>query len=117
MILNPGKCFYMLVGSHAQTDYISLNDIETKSSRNETLLGVILDNSLEFDFQIKSLCRNPAVNYIFKVNNRNTRTRCEICSKLLPTDKVAQKLSDLYQINKYLSYDQFQYSQFNYYSF
>ena len=24
----------------------------------------------------------PAGNYIFKVNNRNTRTRCEICSKL-----------------------------------
>ena len=25
---------------------------------------------------------NPASNYTFKVNNRNTRTRCEICSKL-----------------------------------
>ena len=25
---------------------------------------------------------NPAINYIFKFNNRNTRTRCEICSKL-----------------------------------
>ena len=24
----------------------------------------------------------PASNYTFKVNNRNTRTRCEICSKL-----------------------------------
>ena len=24
----------------------------------------------------------PAGNYVFKVNNRNTRTRCEICSKL-----------------------------------
>ena len=24
----------------------------------------------------------PASNYMFKVNNRNTRTRCEICSKL-----------------------------------
>ena len=24
----------------------------------------------------------PAVNYLFKVNDRNTRTRCEICSKL-----------------------------------
>ena len=23
----------------------------------------------------------PAGNYLFKVNNRNTRTRCEICSK------------------------------------
>ena len=29
-------------------------------------------------------CRRPcpAGNYMFKVNNRNTRTRCEICSKL-----------------------------------
>ena len=25
---------------------------------------------------------NPIGNYMFKVNNRNTRTRCEICSKL-----------------------------------
>ena len=25
---------------------------------------------------------NPAGIYMFKVNNRNTRTRCEICSKL-----------------------------------
>ena len=26
--------------------------------------------------------KSPAGNYMFKVNNRNTRTRCEICSKL-----------------------------------
>ena len=26
--------------------------------------------------------KDPAGNYMFKVNNRNTRTRCEICSKL-----------------------------------
>ena len=26
--------------------------------------------------------RSPASNYMFQVNNRNTRTRCEICSKL-----------------------------------
>ena len=25
---------------------------------------------------------SPAGNYLFKVNHRNTRTRCEICSKL-----------------------------------
>ena len=25
---------------------------------------------------------NPAGNYMFRVNNRNTRTRCQICSKL-----------------------------------
>ena len=31
----------------------------------------------------------PAGNYMFKVNNRNTRTRCEICSKL--TIKTAER--------------------------
>ena len=25
---------------------------------------------------------NPAGNYMLKVNNRNTKTRCEVCSKL-----------------------------------
>ena len=32
---------------------------------------------------------NPAGIYLFKVNNRNTRTRCEICSKL--TIKTAER--------------------------
>ena len=30
----------------------------------------------------KKNCSNPADIYLLKVNNRNTRTRCEICSKL-----------------------------------
>ena len=29
-----------------------------------------------------NISNNPAGNCMFKVNNRNTRTRCEICSKL-----------------------------------
>ena len=85
MILNPSKFHYMLLGGNTQIDYISLNNIEIKSGRNETSLGVILDNDLTFDVHIKCLCR-----------------------------KAAQKLSDLYRISKYLSYDQFQYSQFTY---
>ena len=31
---------------------------------------------------VAKLLRNPAGIYLLKVNNRNTRTRCEICSKL-----------------------------------
>ena len=31
---------------------------------------------------------SPAGNYMIKVNNRNTRTRCEICSKLTNMFKV-----------------------------
>ena len=30
---------------------------------------------------------SPSGNYMFKVNNRNTRTRCEICSKLIGVQK------------------------------
>ena len=37
----------------------------------------------KFDSYIKHIWANyPANIYLFKVNNRNTRKRCEICSKL-----------------------------------
>ena len=35
--------------------------------------------------------------YLFKVNNRNTRTRCEICSKL--TTKIPKRRQWFYQNN------------------
>ena len=72
MILNPGKCHDVLLGAHIHIDYISLNNIEIESSRNQALLGVILDSDLKFDVHIKSLYR-----------------------------KAAQKLSALSRINKY----------------
>ena len=34
------------------------------------------------DNKVKYLTPHPAGIYLLKVNNRNTRTRCEICSKL-----------------------------------
>ena len=77
MILKPVNCHYMLLGGHAQIDYTSLNGIEIESSRNETLLGVILDDDLKLDAHIKSLRR-----------------------------KAAQKLSALSRINTYLPNDQ-----------
>ena len=35
-------------------------------------------------FRLSPFC-NPAGNYMLRVNNRNTRTRCKICSKLKNT--------------------------------
>ena len=35
----------------------------------------------------------PAVNYMFKVNSRNIRTRCEMCSKL--AIKTPEDVSDV----------------------
>ena len=39
----------------------------------------------------------PAVNYMFKVNKRNTRTRCEICSKL--TMKTPELRQNILKVN------------------
>ena len=48
------------------------------------ILSIIIQNLLNFHillFQARTL-NFPANIYLFKVNNRNTRKRCEICSKL-----------------------------------
>ena len=42
-------------------------------------------------FQISENYRKPANIYLFKVDNRNTRKRCEICSKL--TIKIPEWLT------------------------
>ena len=39
----------------------------------------------------------PAGNNMFKVNNRNTRTRCEICSKL--TTKIPERRQGIFVAN------------------
>ena len=40
-------------------------------------------SSIEWScYGTKCISRNPVDIYLLKVNNRNTRTRCEICSKL-----------------------------------
>ena len=36
-----------------------------------------------FEFEISTKVSYPAGIYLLKVNNRNSRTRCEICSKLI----------------------------------
>ena len=43
---------------------------------------------------------NPAGNYMFKVNNRNTRTRCKICSKL--TIKISLSVIFLLTLNTFI---------------
>ena len=45
---------------------------------------------------------SPANSYLFKVNNRNTRTRCEICSKLTvktPERRSSVSIVDFEQVN------------------
>ena len=54
-----------------------------KLSLSQTTLSQWINKSwLYYNTTESSTTAIPADNYIFKVNNRNTRTRCGICSKL-----------------------------------
>ena len=59
--------FINLLPRHVAINYLKLKSYTSKIQRIVSSIGFI---------------RSPAGNYMFKVNNRNTRTRCEICSKL-----------------------------------
>ena len=49
MILNPGKCHYIVIGSDEPTHKIILNNHEIASSDEEKRLGILLDGKLNFD--------------------------------------------------------------------
>ena len=48
-------------------------------------MEVRLSTLFKIDYKIHS---HPAGIYLLKVDNRNNRTRCEICSKLTPCSKL-----------------------------
>ena len=77
MVLNPGKCHYIVIGDDDPSHKIILNNNEIASSNEEKLLGILLDSKLNFDSHITSLCK-----------------------------KARQKLSALARINHYLTPDQ-----------
>ena len=73
-----------------EDDQIKISGIEGYTERYFTLLEDDKERGSESEFSdvdtdySNDLTESdlPAGNCMFKVNNRNTRTRCEICSKL-----------------------------------
>ena len=57
MTLNPGKCYYMIIGSRDLSHEIMLDNNKITSSNEEKLLGIFLDSKLNFESHIGSLCR------------------------------------------------------------
>ena len=54
MILNPGKCYYMVIGSRDLSHEIMLNNNKITSSNGEKLLGIFLDSKLNFEKEKRS---------------------------------------------------------------
>lgn len=49
MILNPGKCHYIVIGDNGPSLKVILNDIEITSSNEENVARILLDSKLNFE--------------------------------------------------------------------
>ena len=49
MVLNPGKCQYLVLGNRSNSDTINLNGTKLASSSYEKLFGILIDRDLSFD--------------------------------------------------------------------
>ena len=59
MVLNPGKCHYIVIGDDDPNQKIILNDNEIARSIEEKLLGILLDSKLDFSDNIYLLKSRP----------------------------------------------------------
>ena len=86
MVLNPGKCHFMLLGvkENEQFDLIC-NDITLKHSSHEKILGVTIDNKLSFDEHIINICKtaNKKLNALSRINHYMKQNQKEISSFIL----------------------------------
>ena len=57
MVLNQKKCRYMCIGRNTENDKFKFDNLLLENSKEEVVLGVIIDNKLTFDSHIKSICR------------------------------------------------------------
>ena len=60
MILNPEKCHYICLGKDSASDLIRFCEEDLVASKLETVLGIQIDNKLNFENHIKSLCNKAS---------------------------------------------------------
>ena len=58
IILNPGKSHYMCLGKNLDNnEVLNFNNLTIKSSKEVEILGIKIDNNLNFNNHIISICR------------------------------------------------------------
>ena len=80
MVLNPGKCHFMLFGVKENEQFDLLcNDIILKHSSHKKNIGVAIDNKLSFDEHI-NICKtaNKNLNALSRINHNMKQNQEEI---------------------------------------
>ena len=57
MVLNSKKCHFMCIGKDGENETFTFKDVCYKSSKEEVILGITIDNKLSFDSHIRKMCK------------------------------------------------------------
>ena len=57
MVLNAGKCHFMCLGNNTESETFLFHNILMENSKEQKILGVIIDNKLNFKSHISELCK------------------------------------------------------------
>ena len=60
MVLNAGKCHFMCLGKNTENETFIFKDTITNNSKEEKILGVIIDNRMTFSSHIRELCKKAS---------------------------------------------------------
>ena len=86
MVLNPDKCSFMLLGvvDELQTNLVCGNE-SLKNSKQEKVLGVIVDNKLNFETHLSNITKNANIkfNALTRVQQYMTTDQKNVYSLLL----------------------------------
>ena len=80
MVLNPKKCHFMTLGNGNNPCNFSCDDIFIKNSLSEKILGVTIDNNLDFSDHISNICQtaNQKLNALFRVSASMNSDKCTL---------------------------------------
>ena len=57
MALNSKKCHFMCIGRDGENETFTYKDVCYKNSKEEVILGITIDNKLNFDSHIRKMCK------------------------------------------------------------
>ena len=57
MVLNSKKCHFMCIGKDGENETFTFKDVCYKSSKEEVILVITIDNKLSFDSHIRKMCK------------------------------------------------------------
>ena len=59
-MLNAGKCHSICLGNNTENETFLFHNIPMENSKEQKILGVIIDNKLSFKSHISEMCKKPS---------------------------------------------------------